>query len=305
MAYHEPIGTGGAHLDKVLLFLSLPTVTMMIGSLLVFRVSISAKMIAALQHFASGILIGAAGWELIPEIQKADIMETVAIIIGFVLGAIFLLFVGRYDFKHWQKWTRLINERWRILAKTPEYTPVLQVNSEVAMDERPQYHSIMMKSDDIQYSKDTPYGLIFAVLVDGSIDGLLIGISCLSGEGAGLVTSIALALEMGLLGISTSTTLRKCSLSTLSILGIALTLPLSIFFSGLMGLYLLAGLSGPYYVATVAFGAVGLLYLVTEELMIEAHEDEETDTWYVSGMFFLGFLFVILLNKVIPILLER
>jgi hypothetical protein len=38
--------------------------------------------------------------------------------------------------------------------------------------------------------------------------------------------------------------------------------------------------------------------------MIEAHEDEETDTWYVSGMFFLGFLFVIVLNKVIPLLFQ-
>jgi len=188
--------------------------------------------------------------------------------------------------------------------KTPEYTPVLQVNSEVALDERPHYHSVMKISDDIPYTKETPYGLIAAVLVDGSIDGLLIGISCLASEGAGLVTSIALALEMGLLGFSTVTALRKCALTRVSVLVIAFILPLSIFFSGLIGLHALSGLSGPYYCATVAFGAAGLLYLVTEELMIEAHEDEETDTWCVSGMFFLGFLFVILLNKVVPILLE-
>jgi len=287
-------------MDKVLLFLSLPTVTMMLGSILVFRMTLGSRVIAGLQHFASGILIGAAGWELVPEIEAADLPETIALLIGFILGASFLLFVGRYDFKHWRKCTRRIYS---------EYTPVLTTRDEdiiaVATDDRRRYHSVNADETSFVKERDPPYGLIFAVLVDGSIDGLLIGISCLSSEGAGLITSIALALEMGLLGISTATTLQKSSLSRLTVIAMTLLMPLSIFFSGLFGLYLLAGLSGPYYMATVAFGAAGLLYLVTEELMIEAHEDEETDTWYVSGMFFMGFLFVILLNKVIPVLVAH
>jgi zinc transporter ZupT len=241
MSYHAPVGAGGTTMDKVLLFLSLPTVTMMLGSILVFRMTLSARVIAALQHFASGILIGAAGWELVPEIEEATTAETIALIIGFILGAAFLLFVGRYDFKHWQK----------LIQRSP-----ISRDEELGIlaDERQHYHSVN-NSDDVSLKRDnTPYGLIFAVLVDGSIDGLLIGISCLSSEGAGLITSIALALEMGLLGISTASTLRKSALSRLTVIIMTLTMPLSIFFSGLLGLYLLAGLSGPYYMASGLWG---------------------------------------------------
>lgn len=38
----------------------------------------------------------------------------------------------------------------------------------------------------------------------------------------------------------------------------------------------------------LAFGTAALLYLVVEELLVEAHE--ETETPILSAMFFLGFL---------------
>jgi len=137
-------------------------------------------------------------------------------------------------------------------------------------------------------------------LLDGSIDGLLIGISYVASGAAGLITAIALALEMGLLGISTVTTLRKTHLAAWKTIFLVLTLPLAILGAGLLGSTVLSGLSGSWFIAVISFGCAGLLYLVTEELMIEAHEDEETDRWYVSGLFFLGFLFVVVLSEYAP-----
>ncbi|HEV8177483.1 MAG TPA: hypothetical protein VGP44_07295 [Gemmatimonadales bacterium] len=40
--------------------------------------------------------------------------------------------------------------------------------------------------------------------------------------------------------------------------------------------------------AVLAFGAAALLYLVVEELLVEAHEEAETPL--LGAMFFLGFL---------------
>jgi len=59
----------------------------------------------------------------------------------------------------------------------------------------------------------------------------------------------------------------------------------------------LNGLSGAFFAAINAFGLSGLLYLVTEELLIEAHEDDKTDRWYVSINTFVGFLIVMTLHE--------
>jgi len=144
----------------------------------------------------------------------------------------------------------------------------------------------------VKKKRDVPHGLIFAVLLDGSIDGLLIGISYIASNAGGFITAIALSLEMLLLGISTCSTLQKTHLSVFQIVFFCMTLPLAIMGAGIAGSTILSGLEGVWYIGVISFGCAGLLYLVTEELMIEAHEDEETDRWYVSGLFFLGFLFV-------------
>jgi len=44
----------------------------------------------------------------------------------------------------------------------------------------------------------------------------------------------------------------------------------------------------------------GLLYLVSEELLVEAHEDHNTDLWFVTIQFFAGVMFVILMDNFLP-----
>ena len=46
----------------------------------------------------------------------------------------------------------------------------------------------------------------------------------------------------------------------------------------------------------MSFGLMALLYLVTEELLVEAHE--KPDTPFISAMFFVGFLGLLLLEEV-------
>lgn len=56
------------------------------------------------------------------------------------------------------------------------------------------------------------------------------------------------------------------------------------------GALLLDGASTTLLAAVLAFGAAALLYLVTEELLVEAHEGEETPL--LTAMFFLGFILI-------------
>ena len=59
----------------------------------------------------------------------------------------------------------------------------------------------------------------------------------------------------------------------------------------------LAGLTGVAFDAVLAFGVAALLYLVTEELLVEAHEVPETAL--VTSIFFVGFLLLLLIDLLV------
>ena len=58
-----------------------------------------------------------------------------------------------------------------------------------------------------------------------------------------------------------------------------------------------AGLPPAYLTGFLAFGLIALLYLVTEELLVEAHEIP--DRPWVTALFFIGFLLLLMLEEVI------
>ena len=58
------------------------------------------------------------------------------------------------------------------------------------------------------------------------------------------------------------------------------------------------------HVALISFGIAALLFLVTEELLLEAHEAQEHSAheehiWWVDMFFFLGFLLSFLMDKLL------
>jgi len=281
--------------------LALPTGTMMLGGLVVFWVEFGPKMIAGMQHFASGILLAAISWELVPTIKADTNNEKTATAVGFVIGAGLLMFIGRYDFKHWLRCYRKLScmSSETLLVEVPtESPPPVERDANAGDIELGDFETkVKVVEEPVAPMHGIPMGLVAAVVVDGSIDGLLIGISYVASTSAGLITAIALLIEMGLLGISTSATLKKGQLAKWKTFFLVFTLPLPIMIAGVIGATILSSLSGAWYIAVVSFGIAGLLYLVTEELIVEAHDDEETDRWYVSGLCFVGFLFVVLLSE--------
>ena len=138
-------------------------------------------------------------------------------------------------------------------------------------------------------------GLITTAGVDVLIDGLIIGIGFAAGSKAGILLTIALTIELLFLSLSVAATLSRDRTSPGKVIattvGIALLLPLG----AIAGFILLGGLSGNLLAGFLAFGLVALLYLVTEELLTEAHE--VPDTPFTSAMFFVGFLLLIVIEE--------
>lgn len=138
---------------------------------------------------------------------------------------------------------------------------------------------------------------LVAVAIDLSLDGLLLGIGFSVGPTQGLLLALALALEGITLGLAIATSLLEAGARGTQVFlrcsGLALLLVLG---AGLGGT-LLHSLSKDILAMVMSFGLAALLYLVTEELLVEAHE--ETDTPLASGMFFVGFLTFVILGMVL------
>ena len=139
------------------------------------------------------------------------------------------------------------------------------------------------------------FGLIAATGVDILIDGVVVGSGFASAQQTGLLLVIALVLEFFFLGLSVATTmgavarwqiiLMPTGLATLVLVGAA------------VGTITLQNAAAPIVATVLAFGAVALMYLVTEELLTEAHEVAET-LWGTS-LFFVGFLAFLIITELI------
>lgn len=148
-----------------------------------------------------------------------------------------------------------------------------------------------------------PMGLVLPVCLDSFVDGFLIGISSVISIKAGIILSFANCLEMSFLGMAYSSRLKKCTGSTLFTRTVALyTPPLIMFMASGVGAALGSVVQDlpALFIGLVAFGAVALMFLVTNELLIEAHSAQgEEEHWYISIMVFVGIYLVLMLDHVI------
>jgi len=144
-----------------------------------------------------------------------------------------------------------------------------------------------------------PWGLIVAVAVDSVNDGMLIGLAGTVAATSGWLMALATAIEMGFLGYSFACALVKsvrCCTAAL--------------IAGLPPIAMLAAAAGaaagatrvehmPAFCGLVAFALVAVLFLVLQELLVEAHEKEENQAWHISVWLYIGLLLSIAFDVVL------
>jgi ZIP family zinc transporter len=139
-----------------------------------------------------------------------------------------------------------------------------------------------------------PVALLAAIGLDLAIDGLVLGLAFIAGEKAGTLLAVALTLEVLFLALTLTNDLagryRKakaigltCALAVLVPIGALIAQPVAL-------------LSPIWITGFLSFGLMALLYLVTEELLVEAHE--KPDSPLISAMFFVGFLILLLIEEI-------
>ena len=264
-------------LQQILVYTSLPEAALILGGVFASFRSPGPSLRSSIQHFAAGVVFAAVAVELLPDVL--DKHEPRQVLIGFALGVALMIGV---------KWlTQKVNQTEKDNAELPAglVTAVAVDNTELPAD---------LTGAVAVDNAELPMSLIITVAVDLLTDGLLLGIGFAAGAKEGFLLTLALTIEILFLGLSTSSALRKVGVSRdrtmITTVGLAVLLALG----ATAGALLLGGLSNSNLEVLLSFGCAALLYLVTEELLVEAHEEPETPL--TSSTFFAGFLLVLMLR---------
>lgn len=137
-------------------------------------------------------------------------------------------------------------------------------------------------------------GFLITLGVDIIIDGLLLGIGFAAGAEQGVLLSVALAVEVVALALAMATQCLRLGWPRKKSLLLLAAASLLFITVAVLGATLLKNLSQEWLETLLSFGLAALLYLVTEELLVEAHEIKENS--YMTLSFFVGFLIFVMVG---------
>lgn len=146
-----------------------------------------------------------------------------------------------------------------------------------------------------------PWGQWVAVVIDAFVDGFLIGLAYIAEPRAGLVMAGATCIEMGFLGLTFAARSKQVTTKLCKFLALVLSPPLALCGGSFLGANLANSVAEypSVFVGFIAFSIVALLFLVTQELLIEAFENTDSEgLWYVNIWLFIGIFIVLMSEKV-------
>ena len=139
--------------------------------------------------------------------------------------------------------------------------------------------------------------LVVTAGVDTLVDGFVIGLGFVVGGGTGALLAVALAIELFFLGLSASASVGQSGKSGWWTLAVGSGLGVLVMLGSAAGVILLGGASAAVVTAVLAFGSIALLYLVTEELLVNVRNVPETP-WHTLVLFS-GFILVFVIEMLV------
>lgn len=140
-------------------------------------------------------------------------------------------------------------------------------------------------------------GFLVTLGVDIVIDGLLLGIGFAAGAEQGVLLSVALAVEVVALALAMATQCIRLGWGRKKSVLLLASASILFLIVAMLGATLLKNVSQEWLETLLSFGLAALLYLVTEELLVEAHEIKENA--YMTLSFFAGFLIFVMVGMYI------
>jgi len=251
-------------LTHALTFALIPAGVALLGTLIATVRTPSPQVRTYVEHFAAGVVAAVAAAELLP--AALHVRSALAVAVGFGLGTVVML----------------------VIAHLSEGAEEAEEH-----DDGVGVPALPGRAGDA-LAKGSPLAMVMPVAVDVAIDGFLLGLAFVAGQKAGILLALGFALEMLSLGLATCATCRRYGWSVTRTLASMVGVGACFVAGAAISAGLFGGLSGVWLAGVISFGLAALLYLVTEELLVEAHEVKETHP--ATAMFFVGFLVLILIE---------
>jgi ZIP family zinc transporter len=231
---------------------------LVIGAFLGFRLKISARIIAAVTAFGSGVLISALSLDLMEEAYKRGGFDSSAI--GFLSGA--AIFTGATYF----------------------------------LDRRGAKHRKRSGSQQKSESEQPGSGLAIALgaLLDGVPESIVIGLSMLQGKGVSLVTVIAIFLSNLPEGLSSSVGMKKAGRSAGYVFGVWIGIAVISGVASWAGYMVFGKFSSDVIAATTATAAGAILAMLSDTMIPEAFAYAHDFTGLITVI---GFLVAFIISK--------
>jgi zinc transporter, ZIP family len=286
-----------------------PVMAAIIGAVVSVVRPPGVRFVAGVQHFAAGVVMAALVGEIMPELSReGHLFWTVA---GFVLGAILVLALGAYGRRSEERALASVGTG---NGGTVDPVEVELTDTSLAMGEallaskqaveRAEAEGALALTEGKPTSviagrvakvalRTVPIGMLAAIMIDLLLDGILIGLGVRLGARQGLILAIALTLEILFLALSVTSELRDGGMSKVQAVATCTVLGLTTAVGAIGGAAVLGGVDTTVMSAILGLGAAALLYLVVEELLVEAHEVKES--MLLSANFFLGFILIYIL----------
>ena len=251
-------------LATTLRYAIIPVAFTIVGAAVGVYFPLLARLRGHVLHLAAGVVFAVVAVELLPEIQRRALVWDV--VWGFGLGILTMLAVDK------------ILDR---IRGGGDHDVDDSARGAGAAAEPP-------STGGIQRSTRIPVSLLVAVAIDFMLDGLLLGVGFAAGARIGILLALAEAAEQLSVGLALAGELRTAGMTPGRILSTITALGALVFVTAVAGATVLSGLPDGAMEIVLSFGAAALLYLVTEELLREAHEERESTSG--TAMFFVGFL---------------
>jgi ZIP family zinc transporter len=157
---------------------------------------------------------------------------------------------------------------------------------------------LVLKFEKFEKSRhQLPIGLTAAAAVDTLIDGAIIsaGFSAAQKQ-LGPLLAAALGMELFFLTLSVGSEFQKHTSKRWHGLAVTFLIALLLFVGAVAAFFILKDVAETTLATFLAFGAAALIYLIAEELLVEAIEAEES--LFSTAMLFAGFLVVLALKLI-------
>lgn len=147
-----------------------------------------------------------------------------------------------------------------------------------------------------QGRQQRPIGLAAAAGVDTLVDGVIISAGFSTGHQLGSLLAIALTVELFFLTLSVGSEFHKSKGKVWQGIVVTTGIALLLLIGASVGFLIFRNISQATLAIVLSFGAAALIYLIAEELLVEAIEAEES--LFSTATLFAGFL-VLLAIKLI------